>query len=120
MLSDSWYLNRRKQCRLLSNAGLFAQIWPRHLNVRRYRMFGGTPTDKAGIWLQGMRLSITQNLSAALHRLRLPKEPRVFWVDAICINQDDVVERNQHIGIMRHIYKSAREVMVWVGEEADD
>jgi hypothetical protein len=42
--------------------------------------------------LSGAYLSISQNLMVALHRLRLPDEPRTLWVDAICINQDDIQE----------------------------
>ena len=35
-------------------------------------------------------LLVTQNLSTALRYLRRPDTERVFWIDAICINQDDI------------------------------
>jgi hypothetical protein len=41
-------------------------------------------------------------------------------VDAICINQEDIPERNHQITLMRDIYESARQTVVWLGEAADD
>ena len=43
-----------------------------------------------------------------------------LWVDAVCINQEDVSEKNQQILLMGSIYKRAREVISWVGVEDDD
>lgn len=59
---------------------------------------------------------MTQNLWRALQRLR-PKEgkPLVIWADAVCINQNDVVERGAQISKMRGIYQGAEGVAVWVG-----
>lgn len=38
-----------------------------------------------------------------------------LWVDAICINQDDIEERSQQVQQMGNIYKSAERVYVWLG-----
>ncbi len=43
----------------------------------------------------------------------------VWWIDAICINQADVLEGNQQVALMRRIYKKAWAVHVWFGEEKD-
>jgi hypothetical protein len=61
-------------------------------------------------------LWITSNCEMALRRLRLPHENRVVWVDAICINQDDVQERNHQVGLMADLYSSAQRVLVYLGE----
>jgi Heterokaryon incompatibility protein (HET) len=61
---------------------------------------------------------VTPNLEAALHRLQGTLQ--YLWVDAICINQNDVHERNSQVSLMRPIYKNAATVRVWPGEEADD
>jgi len=37
------------------------------------------------------------------------------WVDAICINQDDMQEKAEQVHRMDTIYKKAREVLVWLG-----
>jgi hypothetical protein len=65
------------------------------------------------------KLAITSNLNSALRRLRLTHEPRVLWVDAICINQSDVSEKNIQVPLMREIYEFASKTVVWFGEEND-
>lgn len=64
-------------------------------------------------------LSITKNLDVVLHNLRREDSARTLWVDAVCINQDDVAERGQQVGLMREIYSLAEQVIAWVGEELD-
>jgi hypothetical protein len=50
--------------------------------------------------------------------IRLEKTgPRRIWIDAVCINQQDLRERSQQVSIMRDIYRSARDVVVWLGED---
>ncbi|KAH7163793.1 heterokaryon incompatibility protein-domain-containing protein [Fusarium sp. MPI-SDFR-AT-0072] len=65
-------------------------------------------------------ISITPNLHSALIHLRSPDTIRTLWVDALCINQSVHGERNQQVRIMGDIYKSARQVVVWLGDAADD
>jgi hypothetical protein len=64
--------------------------------------------------------SVTGNLHAALRRLRHPNESRVLWIDQICIDQENIPERNQQVQIMRDIYHQAEKVLIWLGEEEDD
>ncbi|KAH7063709.1 hypothetical protein B0J12DRAFT_563004 [Macrophomina phaseolina] len=45
---------------------------------------------------------------------------RILWVDAICINQDDLEERAAQVKIMSRIYDKALEVLVWLGEGLDN
>ena len=63
------------------------------------------------------QLCITENLSVALVHLRLKDRIRVLWVDAICINQQDIVERSQQVSLMRDIYEGAGHVIVWLGKD---
>ena len=60
-------------------------------------------------------LPVTPNLHSALERLRLPDEPRVLWIDAICINQGDTSERNQQVSYMAEVYQKADHVCIWLG-----
>jgi hypothetical protein len=39
----------------------------------------------------------------------------LLWVDAICINQDDLEERNRQVSLMAFIYSRAQAVLVWLG-----
>lgn len=59
---------------------------------------------------------VTDNLFYALKRLRYTHEVRVFWIDAVCINQGNVKERNEQVQHMRRIYREATRVIVWLGE----
>jgi Heterokaryon incompatibility protein (HET)/SH3 domain len=40
----------------------------------------------------------------------------IFWADAICINQNNVLEKNHQIPLMGAIYSQARQVLVYVNE----
>ena len=42
--------------------------------------------------------------------------PIYFWIDAICINQEDVHERSQQVTLMSKIYTQATHTMIWLGE----
>ena len=63
------------------------------------------------------QLPITENLSAALFHLRLVDRLRVLWVDAICINQQDLVERSHQVISLRETFEKAENVIVWLGED---
>jgi hypothetical protein len=79
----------------------------------------GDPNDKQEIRLQNSPFPVTKNLHAALVHLRLSYSPRTLWIDAICINQADIEERNRQVKHMREIYTRAMRVIVWLGEEKD-
>jgi hypothetical protein len=49
-------------------------------------------------------------LVTALKALRHPQEDRCLWIDAICINQADVWERNHQVEMMSAIYSQAKSV----------
>jgi hypothetical protein len=66
----------------------------------------------------GNEVQVTKNLYEALRRLRRESEERTLWIDALCINQSDIAERNSQVGIMSNIYRCAPQgVVVWLGEE---
>ena len=57
----------------------------------------GTPILRQFIWCDGKVLPVTQNLYNALRRLRQTNEKKLLWIDAICINQEDLEERNHQV-----------------------
>ena len=65
-------------------------------------------------------LQVTENLLGALQRFRRRDEMTALWVDAICIDQGNVEERNQQVQIMGEIYGRALKTAMWLGEAADD
>lgn len=79
----------------------------------------GSVEDKETIRVNDAGFAVTKNLHGALRRLRDPDLDRTLWVDAVCINQNDLEERANQVQIMALIYAYASRVVVWLGEEAD-
>ncbi|KAI0379269.1 heterokaryon incompatibility protein-domain-containing protein [Hypomontagnella monticulosa] len=65
-------------------------------------------------------ISVTQNLDEALRHLRYTDRPRIMWIDTICINQFDHVEKGKQVAMMGNIYRDADRVVVWLGPEQDE
>ncbi|KAK3313175.1 heterokaryon incompatibility protein-domain-containing protein [Apodospora peruviana] len=80
----------------------------------------GDPTNISSILFGRSPWSVRTNLKAALQRLRREDSERVIWIDALCINQDDLDERAEQVPRMFEIYTLAAGVVAWLGEpEAD-
>ncbi|WZH40679.1 heterokaryon incompatibility protein-domain-containing protein [Fusarium acuminatum] len=73
--------------------------------------------DKATetILVNGGHFALRPNLFSALKSLRSLDSPRLIWIDAICINQQDESERNHQVWQMNNIYSRAAVVNVWLG-----
>jgi hypothetical protein len=85
--------------------------------------------DGVEILLDGERITVTHNLWLALAHLREISQGTVahelvgivfdkdcwLWIDALCINQSDIEERNLQVKRMRTIYQRAKTVRVWLG-----
>jgi hypothetical protein len=80
----------------------------------------GDPKDRAPICVGGEETLVTKNLAAALHALRDPTETRTLWIDAICINQEDLDEKSFQVPMMTLIYKSCSRTIIWLGESDKD
>lgn len=59
---------------------------------------------------------VRKNLGLALHALRLTDVTRLLWVDALCINQGDDLERGYQVAQMGNIYQNAMMVRIWLGQ----
>ncbi|KAF2703516.1 hypothetical protein K504DRAFT_495621 [Pleomassaria siparia CBS 279.74] len=61
---------------------------------------------------------IRPSLFAALRRLRAHAagKDETIWVDALCINQASIDERNSQVAMMGQIYSLCTSVSVWLGE----
>lgn len=80
----------------------------------------GSPVPPKYIKLNGIRKAITANLFSALNTIRQTDESVYLWVDALCINQDDLDERSQQVLLMREVYSCAKVTILWLGEERED
>lgn len=72
----------------------------------------GSKKARRTIFCNNVHMRLTQNLLAALRRIRHPSKPRVVWADAICINQDDNTEKGHQVASMGRVYSQARRVLI--------
>lgn len=63
--------------------------------------------------------AITRTVRMALSDLRDEREELLLWIDAVCINQQDVQERNHQVAIKQRIYAQAASVTTWLVHELD-
>ena len=75
---------------------------------------------KERIRMDGKIIEVTLNLEAALRRVRNTEKAELLWVDALCINQWDVEEKNIQVMRMKDIYTRCRRVLVWLGDAIMD
>lgn len=63
---------------------------------------------------------IKSNLADCLRHLRPTHSTgsRLIWVDALCIDQNNLQERADQVTIMPRIYSQAQSVLVWLGRPA--
>ncbi|PNP78030.1 hypothetical protein FNYG_08756 [Fusarium nygamai] len=77
----------------------------------------GDPTDTKEILVNGVSCNIFANLHHALVLVRQywmqssGQGPHRLWVDQLCINQHDLIERSHQVGFMREIYQSAERTL---------
>ncbi|KAL2110161.1 hypothetical protein VUR80DRAFT_1496 [Thermomyces stellatus] len=77
--------------------------------------WGDNPPDRP-ILVNNSLFFIRENLHSFLKVLAGSAYRDVyFFADAICINQDDIPERNAQVQCMGDLYAQAEEVLVWLG-----
>ena len=83
----------------------------------------GSPNRSVTLRCNGYKLKISPNLAAGLRRLNAyagearRTRPPCFWVDQICINQEDHAERTQQVRMMRSIYQQSTHTIIWLALE---
>ncbi|KAK4119599.1 HET-domain-containing protein [Parathielavia appendiculata] len=80
----------------------------------------GTSTEEEECICNDARYRISRTLGQALRGLYRHANSSWIWVDAICINQADDVEKADQVAGMGELYAYADRVLVWLGEAADD
>lgn len=76
----------------------------------------GTPKRNRLLRVDERQLWITPNAESILHHLRSPSQPRRVWIDGICINQENGIERSQQVSLMHSVYSRASMVLIWMGK----
>ncbi|KAM0425842.1 hypothetical protein ACHAPT_008780 [Fusarium lateritium] len=81
-------------------------------------VWGNDPPIKT-IKVNGRDMMIRKNLDSAIRYIREERQPLRLWVDAICINQQDLSERTAQVEMMSEIYQQAQSLIVFLGEGED-
>lgn len=70
------------------------------------------------IYVNSKPLTVRANLWSFLKHARDVFPNNSFWIDAISIDQDDIVERNHQVKLMGRIYSKADKTIVWLGSDS--
>lgn len=62
-------------------------------------------------------IPVTKNCWDALRRIRNLYNETIIWVDAICIDQTNMEEKEHQVALMRDIYLRADTVYIWLDDE---
>lgn len=80
----------------------------------------GDQENTAMIMLNGVETTVRANCAYVLRQSHWHDHNGYVWIDALCINQDDIAEKNVQVAMMGDIYKHAERVLACVGAHADD
>jgi hypothetical protein len=82
----------------------------------------GDNTQRHAIYIDDgtSELSVGKNCYDALRRLRRQHKDRKVWIDATCINQENLEERACQVRIMDVVYKKAIRVVIFLGEQVTE
>ena len=82
--------------------------------------YWGDASSRKEIVLNGVSQYIPENAVEVLEKACVARECLHVWLDAVCINQDDLEERGYQVSLMEEIYAKARRVIVWLGDDGID
>ena len=81
---------------------------------------GASPTGDHLVDCKGVSIAVPENCYNALKHLFFKLGSLTIWVDAICIHQQDDMEKARQIAFMGYIFSCASKVYVWLGKGDDD
>lgn len=80
----------------------------------------GSEENPKDVRVDNELLEVRNNCHYALWQARLHFPGELVWIDSICINQGDNVEKSHQVQMMWRIYRTANMVVSCVGPHADD
>lgn len=80
----------------------------------------GTGEATSELTLNGQLFPIRKNLENALRSLRSKVSKTTVWINAICIDQENVREQSRQVARMNQIFKKADCILVWLREADKD
>ena len=80
----------------------------------------GTDPPASSFICDSAPLTVTEHLLSGMKQVRRCNPTPWIWIDAICINQTDNLEKADQLPLMEKIYSLAEQVLVWLGEATED
>jgi len=74
----------------------------------------GTSKKRAPIVIDGQNATIPQTAAVAIRNLS-KVSPYPLWIDAVCIDQNNLQEKSQQVAMMKDVYSKAVSVLIWLG-----
>lgn len=68
----------------------------------------GPREDLFDLVIDGRMLPVQANLRRIIHDLQDDLQARNLWIDAICINQTSVWERNHQVSLRSHLFNKSK------------
>ncbi|KNG48277.1 hypothetical protein DDE82_005396 [Stemphylium lycopersici] len=104
----------------LSHTGLIqCEIWHDSVHAKYdcLSYVWGSEAIQHQILINRRPMRVRENLWNFMHAARTKHgaKPRTLWVDALCIDQDSIYEKNHQVAQMGSIYSQAGEVISWLG-----
>lgn len=93
----------------------------RQKTIKRYTAISytwGSPTIQRKVWIDDKYLLLRENIWNFLHHCSITDfpTPKWLWIDSICINQNDIPEKNYQVALMGEIFSKAERVLIWLGD----
>jgi Heterokaryon incompatibility protein (HET) len=99
-------------------------VWGDHRNSLYQQFKPNRSKRQIDIECNGRKIAIYYSLFCALKRLCSSESSTHqeiassdIWIDQLSINQQDTSERSQQVAFMDRIYRQAKSVVAWLGEE---
>lgn len=80
----------------------------------------GNPGSRRCIFVDSHEVSVTESLHAALLRLRQKDAEKHMWIDQLCINQQNPVEKAIQVRLMKEVYSKCNHCFNWLEEIEDN
>jgi hypothetical protein len=74
----------------------------------------GAAGKQASITCDGASFDLSPTLKDAFRHLHRYKKTESFWVDRMCINQQDGIERTRQVRLMNAIYQQSIRTLIWL------
>ncbi|KAL2070377.1 hypothetical protein VTL71DRAFT_13403 [Oculimacula yallundae] len=75
----------------------------------------GPPEKPEKVWCNGLSIDITLSAMSVLRMAASDPDIEYIWIDALCIDQSNILEKSVQIRLMRYVYPAAKRTIAWLG-----